>query len=282
MALRTSGVGTERKLEIWDQYGVKKYDFSPSEMVTPGEVTFEFEKLLLSDTDVTPIGAVLLKVLDQKLKLRNAADDADVILEEGSIPHTFANIVNFDGGIKAAGVESTDNIVLSGATGVRRFQGIVNIEGAKEASLTIQAGCYPEIVKTVVLSLAGSPENGAMINLYGEEWYGGAIRCFTPNAAKDSGIQRLEIAGAADVVDAIWASVLQSGLKLKDALDANSQKITGLGAPAAVGDAFGAPSGIAQGDIFYWNGSTLVRLPLGTAGQALKVNAGATAPEWVT
>lgn len=34
------------------------------------------------------------------------------------------------------------------------------------------------------------------------------------------------------------------------------------------------------GDIIYRNGSNNVRLPLGTAGQQLRVNAGATAPEW--
>ena len=36
-----------------------------------------------------------------------------------------------------------------------------------------------------------------------------------------------------------------------------------------------------QGDIFYWNGTATVRLPKGTAGQVLTMNAGATAPEWV-
>lgn len=38
----------------------------------------------------------------------------------------------------------------------------------------------------------------------------------------------------------------------------------------------------AQADIIYHNGTNLVRLPKGTAGQTLKMNAGATAPEWVT
>jgi len=39
---------------------------------------------------------------------------------------------------------------------------------------------------------------------------------------------------------------------------------------------------LTEGDIVYFNGTELVRLPIGTAGQTLKVNAGATAPEWVT
>lgn len=39
----------------------------------------------------------------------------------------------------------------------------------------------------------------------------------------------------------------------------------------------------ASGDLFYADAAnSLVRLPKGTAGQTLKMNAGATAPEWVT
>ena len=37
----------------------------------------------------------------------------------------------------------------------------------------------------------------------------------------------------------------------------------------------------AQGDIMYYNGTNWVRLAKGTAGQTLKMNSGATAPEWV-
>ena len=40
---------------------------------------------------------------------------------------------------------------------------------------------------------------------------------------------------------------------------------------------------LAAGDILYATGAdTLVRLPKGTAGQQLRMNSGATAPEWVT
>jgi len=37
----------------------------------------------------------------------------------------------------------------------------------------------------------------------------------------------------------------------------------------------------AAGDIAYFNGTNWVHLAKGTAGQVLKMNAGATAPEWV-
>ena len=38
----------------------------------------------------------------------------------------------------------------------------------------------------------------------------------------------------------------------------------------------------AAGDILFHDGTNLVRLAKGTAAQTLKMNAGATAPEWVT
>ena len=37
-----------------------------------------------------------------------------------------------------------------------------------------------------------------------------------------------------------------------------------------------------QGDMLYRDGSGLQRLPKGTAGQDLRMNSGATAPEWYT
>lgn len=39
-------------------------------------------------------------------------------------------------------------------------------------------------------------------------------------------------------------------------------------------------TGIAAGSILFWNGTNLIDLAIGTAGQVLKTNAGATAPEW--
>ena len=41
-----------------------------------------------------------------------------------------------------------------------------------------------------------------------------------------------------------------------------------------------AMGGDAAGDTLYYNGTDYVRLGAGTAGQVLKMNAGATAPEW--
>ena len=43
-----------------------------------------------------------------------------------------------------------------------------------------------------------------------------------------------------------------------------------------------ALGGDTTGDIMYYDGTNWVRLAKGTASQTLKMNAGATAPEWVT
>lgn len=64
--------------------------------------------------------------------------------------------------------------------------------------------------------------------------------------------------------------------------DMGDNKITNIKEPAAAGDAMRVPDSIAAGDIFYWNGTTLVRLAKGTQGQVLKMNTGATAPEWAS
>lgn len=58
---------------------------------------------------------------------------------------------------------------------------------------------------------------------------------------------RLTVSGNTDVVDATWAAILQSGLKLKDALDANSQKITNLLAPTVDGDAVSLGDAVLSG-----------------------------------
>ena len=55
---------------------------------------------------------------------------------------------------------------------------------------------------------------------------------------------------------------------------------TGQTSQTAAFDAL-APT-TTQGDVIYFNGTDNVRLGIGTAGQALVVNTGATAPEWGT
>jgi len=77
--------------------------------------------------------------------------------------------------------------------------------------------------------------------------------------------------------------VTAAGRALLDDADAAAQRTT-LGAQAA--DAtLTSLSGLslAAGDVLYATGAdTLVKLAIGTAGQSLTVNAGATAPEWAS
>lgn len=48
----------------------------------------------------------------------------------------------------------------------------------------------------------------------------------------------------------------------------------------AQGSDLGSLTGISAGDIIYYDGADFTRLGIGTAGQSLKVNAAANAPEW--
>ena len=64
------------------------------------------------------------------------------------------------------------------------------------------------------------------------------------------------------------STATQTALNLKQNSDAD---LTALAAIAGV-----------EGDIIYRDASGWQRLAKGTAGQTLKMNAGATAPEWVT
>ena len=74
----------------------------------------------------------------------------------------------------------------------------------------------------------------------------GSFTFSTPNLAGTK-TERVIISGNVDVVDVVWSAVLQSGLKLKDALDANSQKITNLLAPTAEGDAVSLGDAVLSG-----------------------------------
>ena len=60
-----------------------------------------------------------------------------------------------------------------------------------------------------------------------------------------------------------------------------SQQILSIGDNSVTGAKIAMGSDVA-GDVLYYNGTDYVRLPKGTASQHLAINAGATAPEWVT
>lgn len=54
------------------------------------------------------------------------------------------------------------------------------------------------------------------------------------------------------------------------------------GADATGSGGISEPASSAAGDILYYDGTEYTRLAKGTAGQQLAINAGATAPEWIT
>jgi len=64
-------------------------------------------------------------------------------------------------------------------------------------------------------------------------------------------------------------------------IDAGAVGTTELAANSVTGAKIAMGSDVA-GDILYYNGTDYVRLPIGTALQGLRTNAGATAPEWAT
>ena len=64
-------------------------------------------------------------------------------------------------------------------------------------------------------------------------------------------------------------------------IPANAVTTTGIIDNAVTGAKIAMGSD-AAGDVLYYNGTDYVRLGAGTASQTLKMNSGATAPEWVT
>jgi len=74
-----------------------------------------------------------------------------------------------------------------------------------------------------------------------------------------SDIVNADISNSAGIADTKLASITTAGKVNVTALTATSQ---------------------VAGDITYYNGTAWTRLGVGTAGQTLKVNGAATAPEW--
>lgn len=94
-------------------------------------------------------------------------------------------------------------------------------------------------VDTETLRISGgSSPDSAIIQLRGksEAAIPGAILLATPNATLTN-TERLRITGAVATAVATWAAVTHAGLKLSGALDANSQLVSNLPAPAGDNDA---------------------------------------------
>lgn len=79
------------------------------------------------------------------------------------------------------------------------------------------------------------------------------------NNATVTDIVNADISASANIADSKLATITTAGKVNISALVATNQ---------------------ADGDVIYYNGSSWVRLGIGTAGQTLKVNGTATAPIW--
>lgn len=79
---------------------------------------------------------------------------------------------------------------------------------------------------------------------------------------------------------AFTASATIPGSDISGNISGNAANVTGT---VAVGNGGTGITSYAVGDLLYASGTgTLSKLPVGTAGQVLRVNSGATAPEWYT
>lgn len=157
--------------------------------------------------------------------------DASALVPEAQVPHTLANLLTLNGGaqlgadLDANGKDITNfHYITAITTGTSRiecsFDQVMWIQGASTVRLEIRGG--------------------------GATAPAGSFTFYTPNLGGTK-TERFAIKGNTDVVDVVWSAVLQSGLKLKDALDANAMKITGLAAPTADGEAVSLGDAVLSG-----------------------------------
>lgn len=182
--------------------------------------------------------------------------DATVLVPEAQIPHTFANAMTFNGGIGADlnmndhGLNNLHNINGKAGTNFLFFMG----DDAHYISISSGSGLY----------------YGGNLALYGKTAApAGGIRLRTPNAAWNAAIARLELGGGLDVVDGTWTGVLHSGLKLKDALDANLQDLVtaNLNKTKVTVDVKGTPE---EGDLKWDDTGHKLQVYSGTAWETVE------------
>jgi len=123
----------------------------------------EVKKVTIKDTDPTPVGDVLLKVIDQELRLRNPADTAFTQLALGSIPRgvkeeTASYVIFKEAGVYYAKNGSTGAIDYSGTDAATVIQSAIDalseytwdtITG-KRGLIVIKDGTY-EITSTILV-----------------------------------------------------------------------------------------------------------------------------------
>lgn len=151
------------------------------------------------------------------------------------------------------------------------------IESAKYNALVADITADLNAPRPIVAGGTGATTAGAALTALGGQPLDAGL---TSIAGLTTAADRMIYTTAADTYAV--ATLTAAGRALLDDADAAAQRTT-LGAQAS--DAtLTSLSGLSlvAGDILYATAAdTLVRLPKGTAGQALVMNSGATAPEWV-
>jgi hypothetical protein len=100
------------------------------------------------------------------------------------------------------------------------------------------------------------------------------------NAATTSVVGAVQLSDSTSTTSSVLASTPTA---TKSAYDlANTANTAAGAAQTTANDAIAKSTVTTAGDIIYRNATVPVRLGIGTAGQILQVNSGATAPEWTT
>jgi len=137
--------------------------------------------------------------------------------------------------------------------------------------------------KTFVAPILGTPASGVATNLTGTAsgLTAGAATVLatarTINGTSFDGSANITVTAAAGT---LTGSTLASGVTASSLTSHGTITSGGLGTGAVVGGVTMTLGSDADGDMYYRASNVLTRLPKGTAGQVLTMNAGATAPEW--
>ncbi len=159
---------------------------------------------------------------------------------------------------KLEGVPALDSVVIK-KDGTVAFTGDQDMAGFKltnlgEATLPdadVTIGSFPDNARSRYLKLTASEmvqSDGADIFLCGGTKAIVAAYGQGPGylSLRSKGAQRLTLKDGAEC-DAFWEACIHKGLKLGEALDANSQKVTNLLAPTAEGDAVSLGDAVLSG-----------------------------------
>lgn len=240
-------------------------------------------------TDVTSLtNSSAINTLNQNWDVIQDAFDNTLSLD-GSTPNALNADLDLNGNaLLNVGVIDVDELTLNG----QQVTDIATVPEWRGSWLTATSYAKNDLVKTagnVYICLTAHTSGTFSIDLTALKWE-------LMVSKGDSGVGAGDMVSTNNLSDVDNAATSRANLGLgtvaventvpvakggTGATDAATARIN-LGVQAA-GDTLTSLEGLSlvQGDLLYATGAdTLVRLPKGTAGQVLKMNSGATAPEW--